>query len=468
MENASNLKMPVKRVYHKNPQSKPEKAVRPSQPARIIVGSFALVILVGTLLLMLPISSKDGTFTPVINAMFTATTSTCVTGLVVYDTFSHWSYFGQGVILALIQIGGIGLVTLASFFTLLLRQKIGLSNMVLTQESVNTNSLRNLHSLVKLVIVSTLVVEASGALLLATRLIPRYGVEGIWVSVFTAVSAYCNAGIDIFGRETPFCSLTVFQDDVIVNVTVMLLIVIGGLGFIVFQDILGYRKSRHLMLHTRTVLFVTGVLIVGGAILFFLMEYNNTLKDLPLWQKIMASFFQSITPRTAGFNSVDVAGMHDATKLFMCALMFIGAAPGSTGGGIKVTTFMVLVMTVVGTLRNKTQTTIMRRRVDHMTVYRSLAVAALSICVCIITSAVILWEMDVATIDGIFEAFSAFGTVGISTGITPTLGIASKIALILTMFIGRVGSISFILAISLRLAYHPRKLVLPEGQIIVG
>lgn len=457
-------------MHKKNPQSKPEKRARPSQPARVIAGSFALVILVGAILLTLPISSKDGTFTPFLNALFTATTSTCVTGLVVYDTFTHWSLFGQGVILALIQVGGIGLVTLTTFFTLLLRQKIGLSDLVLTQESVNTNSIRNLHSLVKLVVASTLVVELAGALLLATRLIPRYGWAGIWVSIFTAVSAYCNAGIDIFGREGPFTSLTTFNDDVVVNVTVMLLIVIGGLGFIVFQDILNYRKQRHLMLHTRTVLLVTGALILGGAIVFFIVEYNNpaTLGSMPLGQKIMASFFQSITPRTAGFNSVDVAGMHDPTKLFMCGLMFIGAAPGSTGGGIKVTTFMVLVMTVVATLRNKTQTTIMRRRVDHTVVYRSLSIAVLSICLCILTTGVLLVENDVSTIDGIFEAFSAFGTVGISAGITPTLGVFSKIALILTMFIGRVGPFSFILAITLRQAYNPRKLVLPEGQIIVG
>lgn len=457
-------------VHKKNPRSKPEKNARPSQPARVIAGSFALVILIGMVLLMLPIASKTGEFTPPLNALFTATTSTCVTGLVIYDTFSHWSLFGQGVILVLIQIGGIGLVTLTTFFTLVLRQKIGLSSLVLAQESVNTNSIRNLHSLIKLVIVSTLVVELAGALLLSTRFIPRYGLAGIWISVFTAISAYCNAGIDIFGREAPFSSLTIFSDDVVVNITIMLLIIIGGLGFIVFQDILSYRRQRHLMLHTRTVLFVTAVLILCGAIVFFLVEYNNpaTLGNMPLGQKILASFFQSVTPRTAGFNTVDLAGMHDATKLFMCVLMFIGAAPGSTGGGIKVTTFMVLVMTVIGTLRNKTQTTIMRRRVDHMVVYRSLAITVLSVCLCIVTACIILIENDVATIDGIFEAFSAFGTVGLSTGITPTLGIVSKIALILTMFIGRVGSISFILAITLRLAYHPRKLVLPEGQIIVG
>lgn len=470
MENANHMEPHFMHPHRKNPQVKPEKAGRPSQPARIIAGSFALVILIGAVLLMLPIASKTGTFTPPLSALFTATTSTCVTGLVVYDTFSHWSLFGQAVILVLIQIGGIGLVTLATFFTLLMRQKIGLNNLVLAQESVNSGSLRNLHSLVKLVVFSTLVVELAGALLLATRFIPRYGAEGIWISIFTAVSAYCNAGIDIFGREVPFGSLTAFSGDVVVNVTIMLLIIIGGLGFIVFQDILSYRKKRHLMLHTRTVLFVTAVLILVGAVVFFIVEYSNpaTLGNMPLWKKILASCFQSVTSRTAGFNTVDLAGMHDPTKLFMCVLMFIGAAPGSTGGGIKVTTFMVLAMTVVGTLRNKTQTTIMRRRVDHMVVYRALAITVLSVCVCIVTACIILVENDVTTIDGIFEAFSAFGTVGLSTGITPTLGIVSKIALILTMFIGRVGSISFMLAITLRLAYHPRRLVLPEGQIIVG
>ncbi|MEG1886869.1 MAG: potassium transporter TrkG, partial [Oscillospiraceae bacterium] len=317
---------------------------------------------------------------------------------------------------------------------------------------------------------STFVIEMSGAVLLATRFVPRYGMQGIWISVFTAISAYCNAGIDILGREGEFCSLLPFANDPIVNITVMLLIIMGGLGFIVFQDVLFYKKRRKLMLHTKTVLFTTAFLIVLGAVVFFIGEYSNaaTIGNKPLLQKILASFFQSVTARTAGFNTVDLAALRDPTKAFSCVLMFIGAAPGSTGGGVKVTTFMVVAMTVLATLRNKTETTIMRRRVDYKVVYKALAIITLGIVVVLATSVVILVENDVGMIDGIFEAVSAFGTVGLSTAGTSGLGPISRIALMLTMLVGRCGSFSFFLAITLRQIYKPRKLVLPEGQIMVG
>jgi trk system potassium uptake protein TrkH len=237
-------------------------------PARILCFSFLAVILTGTFLLCLPISSKSGAFTPIIDSMFTATTSTCVTGLVIYDTFTHWSIFGQVVILMLIQVGGLGLVTLTTFFMVLFKQKIGLSNMTLAQESAGSDTLINLFSLIKLVVISTLTVEMTGAVLLATRFIPKYGAEGIWISVFTAISAYCNAGIDLLGREAQFASLTNYVNDPVVCITVMLLIIIGGLGFIVFQDVLTYKKRKKLMLHTKTVLFTTGKPFASTALSF--------------------------------------------------------------------------------------------------------------------------------------------------------------------------------------------------------
>lgn len=439
-------------------------------PARILCFSFLAVILVGTFLLCLPISSKTGTFTPIINSMFTATTSTCVTGLIVYDTFTHWSIFGQVVILMLIQVGGLGLVTLTTFFMLLFKQKIGLSNMTLAQESAGTDTLVNLYFLIKLVVLSTFTVEITGAVILATRFIPKYGTEGVWISVFTAISAYCNAGIDLLGREGQFSSLVNYVDDPIICITIMMLIIIGGLGFIVFQDVLSHKRHKTLMLHTKAVLFITALLIVGGAIFVFISEFTNpyTLKNLPMWQKIMASFFQSVTTRTAGFNTISQGDLRDPTKAISCILMFIGAAPGSTGGGIKCTTFMVLAMTVLSTLRNKTETTIMRRKVSHFVVYKSLTVATLGVMIVSIATSVLIIETGYNMLDCLFETISGFATVGLTTGITPTLGNFSKSALILCMYIGRCGSFSFVMAMTLRQAYIPKKLIIPEGQVFVG
>jgi len=342
--------------------------------------------------------------------------------------------------------------------------------MTLAQESAGSDTLVNLYSLIKLVVLSTLTIEMTGAVILATRFIPKYGATGIWISVFTAISAYCNAGFDLLGREGKYSSLVHYADDPIVCITVMLLIVIGGLGFIVFQDVLSYKKSRKMMLHTKTVLFISALLIVSGALLVFINEFTNphTLKNLPMWQKIMASFFQSITTRTAGFNTLNQADLRDPTKVISAMLMFIGAAPGSTGGGIKVTTFMVLAMTVISTLRNKTETTIMHRKVNHAVVYKSLTIVTLGVIVVAIGTSVLIVENGYNMIDCLFETVSAFATVGLSSGITPRLGDFSKTALILCMYIGRCGSFSFVMAITLRQAYSPKKLILPEGQVFVG
>lgn len=454
-----------------NPVEKSNQKIKHTTPARVIVLSFLLVILIGSVLLTLPISSADGTVTPYLNSLFTATSATCVTGLITYDTYTHWSVFGQIIILILIQIGGIGLVTLTTFFTSFLKNKLGFSSILLIQESVNANSRSHLIFLLRLVVTSTLIIEFIGAFFLAFRFVPELGAEGIWISIFTAVSAYCNAGFDIFGRFGQFSSITTFVGDPLVNLVIMSLIVIGGLGFIVFADVLNYRKSRQLMLHTRIVLTTTPILIFLGAAIVFFNEYHNpaTLGNLSLSEKFFASLFQSITCRTAGFNSINISQLNDSTKLVMCALMFIGAAPGSTGGGIKITTFAVLVMTVVAVIRNQYETTIFHRRVDHKVVYKSFAIAILSICIIIITTSVLVIEnSQITTIDGIFETFSAFCTVGITTGITSFLGNFSKIALILTMFIGRVGPFSFFIAMALKQSYNNKRMVLPEGQIMVG
>lgn len=454
----------------KNPSFKDDVINRPIYPARIIVLSFLAVILIGAILLMMPFSSKSGEFTDPLTATFTATTSTCVTGLVVVDTGDYWSTFGQAVILLLIQIGGLGLVTLTTFFIVVFRQKIGLGGMELARSSVGSSSFQNLNGLVKLIVITTLSIEALGAALLSIRFIPLYGVgKGIWMSVFTAISAYCNAGLDLFEGE--YTSLTAFSGDWLVTGVIMALIVIGGLGFLVYQDIFAYRKRKKLMLHTKIVLLFTAVLIITGAIFIFAFEFSNkgTLGDLSFSEKILASLFQSITMRTAGFNTVDLGTLSDPSKLISCILMFIGAAPGSTAGGIKITTFIVVLMTVLTAFMNRSETIIFHRRIRHSTVYKALSIMSVGAVIIGIASAVLMVENPgIETVDILFESFSAFATVGVTTGITPTLGIVSKIVIILTMFLGRVGTFSIFMALTLREQEEKTKTVLPEGEIMVG
>ena len=443
-----------------------------SFPARVICVSFAMVIAVGTLLLALPISSKSGTFTPLINCLFTATSATCVTGLVVYDTFSHWSAFGQGVILMLIQIGGLGLVTLTTFFNVLIGRKLGLRSMQLAQESTNFTSLTDIGSLTRTVVMVSLAIEGIGALLLATTFIPKYGADGVWISIFLAVSAFCNAGFDILGRETPYISLCNYNDNPVVMITIASLIIIGGLGFVVWHDLAQVRTTRKLSLHSKIVLTITGILLISGAVVFAVCEWTNpfTLGPLSLGEKIIASFFQSVTTRTAGFNSVPMERMHGITKGIACILMFIGAAPGSTGGGVKVTTISVLAMTVISVVRGWDDTIIQRRKINQSTVYKSLSIislALLGVCGGAGLLTIFLDHIGYHAVDIFFEVISAFGTVGLSVGVTGQANFGSKLVLSFLMFLGRVGPVGF----ALSLAANPnknKKEILPEGKVIVG
>lgn len=446
-----------------------KKPLRPMSPIRIICGSFALIILTGTLLLMLPMASKDGQSLPFITSLFTATSCTCVTGLTLVDPWVQFTFFGQLVMTILIQVGGIGLVTITTFFFLAMGKKLGFRNMVLAQENASTNSIKGIRELIFLIMKTTAIIEGAGALLLAIRFVPKFGASGIWTSIFTSISAYCNAGFDILGREHPFGSLMYYNDDPIVMYTVMALIVLGGIGFIVIQDLLKHRPHQPLTLHTRVVLIMTATLIFGGALAFFLLENNGVMAGWPVGDKITASFFQSITPRTAGFVSVDMVNLTGFSKLLLVALMFIGAAPGSTGGGIKVTTFAILFMTVLAVIRGREDTVILRKKVDKKTVYRSLAITALGLLVMITTTLIIeLTSKDVPIINALVEAASAFGTVGLTAGTTLSLTLVGKLAVILTMFIGRVGPVSFFISLSTRPESDTASQILPEGKIMAG
>lgn len=445
-----------------------------SNPARMISASFAVVIAIGTLLLWLPISSKARVFTPLLDCLFTAASATCVTGLVVYDTYTHWSVFGHGVLLMLIQIGGLGLVTFTSFFNLVVGRKLGLRGMRLASESINSTSFGDVPYLLRMIITFTLAVEASGALLLGLYFVPRFGLRGIAISVFLAISAFCNAGFDVLGFLGEYTSLTSLNDSYLVLFTIMLLIIIGGLGFIVWNDLMAWRKTRTLLLHTKVVLLVTAFLLLLGTVCFLLFEWNNpaTLQPMSLKEKIGAGCLQSVTMRTAGFNSIDLYSMRDATKVFSIVLMFIGAAPGSTGGGIKVTTIAVIVMTAVSISRGKDEPYLLGRRLSANVVYRSLAILFLGIVVSGITAIILiltcpLEQNGLTGVDAAFEAVSAFATVGVSSGVTAVTNWVGKIALTLTMFIGRVGPVSFGLTLAAQQKIN-RKLIVPEGKIVVG
>ena len=453
-----------------NQPSTPHKRLLKASPVRLICLSFLLVIFTGAVLLTLPISSRSGVITPFPDALFTATSATCVTGLVVYDTYLYWSVFGQIIILLLIQIGGLGLVTLTTFFNMAIGRKMGLRSMDLAKESVNSDNFADARRMVKTAMVVTFAIEGLGALVLAFTFVPEYGAEGIYISIFTAVSAFCNAGFDLMGRHGAFVSLTGYADQAMVCLPIMLLIIFGGLGFVVWRELYQYRRTHTLSLHTRVVLFMTVLLIVLGGVVISILEWNNppTMAELSPADKVMAGFFQSVTTRTAGFNTIDQAGMTDLSKIISIALMFIGAAPASTGGGIKVTTVAVMFMTVSSVMRGYEDTIIMGHKLDKKAVYKAMALLFLALTVVIFSSMLMHFALDnqVNSIDIVYEEVSAFATVGLSAGVTARLGMLSRMVLILSMYLGRVGPVS--LAVSLAMRNSSAKQVLPQGKILIG
>ena len=421
-----------------------------SSATQTICSSFLLVIAVGTLLLTLPISSRTGRL-GVIDAMFTATSATCVTGLVVRDTWSQFSLFGQVVILMLIQVGGLGLVTLTSFFALAARRRMGFRDLRLLGESVSADGLSKATEVLKIVIKLAAAFEAVGIVLLLFAFVPQFGAEGVWVSVFTAISAFCNAGFDLFGRFGAYSSLVPYVNNYYVQAVIMFMIMAGGLGFMVWVELAEYRKKRRLSLHAKVVLQFSVIFWVGGAVLLALLEWSNprTMGGLSVPGKIMAALFQSVSTRTAGMNTIDLAACSPISKLLMSVLQFIGAAPGSTGGGVKVTTFAVLILTIRSVAQGRDDCVIGGHHIESKTVYRALTIIVIG-AVAAFGSAVVVYyntAETVSVIDCIFESCSAFGTVGLSVGVTGQLNTGAKLLYMACMFMGRVGPVS--LAISL-------------------
>ena len=441
-----------------------------SSATQTICSSFLLVIAVGTLLLTLPISSRTGRL-GVIDAMFTATSATCVTGLVVRDTWSQFSLFGQVVILMLIQVGGLGLVTLTSFFALAARRRMGFRDLRLLGESVSADGLSKATEVLKIVIKLAAAFEAVGIVLLLFAFVPQFGAEGVWVSVFTAISAFCNAGFDLFGRFGAYSSLVPYVNNYYVQAVIMFMIMAGGLGFMVWVELAEYRKKRRLSLHAKVVLQFSVIFWVGGAVLLALLEWSNprTMGGLSVPGKIMAALFQSVSTRTAGMNTIDLAACSPISKLLMSVLQFIGAAPGSTGGGVKVTTFAVLILTIRSVAEGRDDCVIGGHHIESKTVYRALTIIVIG-AVAAFGSAVVVYyntAETVSVIDCIFESCSAFGTVGLSVGVTGQLNTGAKLLYMACMFMGRVGPVSLAISLTAKPDDNKRK-VLPVGHINVG
>lgn len=434
---------------------------------QILSLGFAMLILLGGLLLSLPIASRSGSGVPFLSALFTSTSATCVTGLVVYDTWTQFSYFGQAVILLLIQIGGLGFMAVAILFSLAIGRRIGLRERSLLAEAVSSMQVGGVVRLVRRMLIGTALFEGTGTLLLAIRFVPIFGMgQGIWFSVFHSVSAFCNAGFDLMGVRSPFSSLTSFYDDPLVILTIAVLIVTGGIGFVVWNDLIESRfRFKDLHLHTRVVLFSTVVLLLIGTIAFAALEYDGTMRSMNPGIRMLSAFFQSVTPRTAGFNSLDIASLSDGSKFVTMLLMFIGAAPGGTGGGIKVTTFAVMAASVLSQLRAREDVNLFHFRLEAEAIRRAFCGVAVYLAMTA-GGILILCAQGQPLTAAAFEALSAIGTVGLTTGITPTLPAMSKIAIILLMYAGRVGSLTVFMAVAQQ--KNTGKLKNPAGKIIVG
>ena len=421
---------------------------------QIILLSFLITILLGSLLLSLPVSSADGRAVPYIDALFTATTSTCVTGLVTLPTVSTWSVFGQIVILILIQIGGLGIITIMSGLMLLLKRKMGISDRLLIQDAFNLNTMSGLASFIKNVILGTFIIEAIGASLYMLVFVPEFGARGIWISIFNSVSAFCNAGIDIIAEN----SLCNYSTHFLVNIVTSALIILGGLGFIVWWDVLSVLKTRsaknrkifrHLSLHSKIAISSTLLLILGGAILIFIFEYSNpkTIGDMPLFDKIQVSLFQSVTTRTAGFASVPQESLTNASSVVSVFLMLIGGSPVGTAGGMKTVTIAVLFCSAFSTIRNKNTPSLFGRSISETSVKKAVAVAITFVFICSSSIVLLAAASNAPALDVIYESVSATATVGLSRNLTAGLNIFSKIIIIITMYFGRVGPISLAVAL---------------------
>ncbi|MEG1614929.1 MAG: TrkH family potassium uptake protein [Oscillospiraceae bacterium] len=423
--------------------------IRNLSPTKIIMWGYTIIILVGAFLLCLPISSRAGDFTNFFDCIFTATSATCVTGLIVFDTYTYWTIFGQLVIITLIQIGGLGFMTLALSAVTLTKKHIGLHQRYALKESIAAPSVGGVIRIARFILLGSLTIELIGAILLSFRFIPDFGIiRGVYYSVFHSISAFCNAGFDLMGIRAPFSSLTSYSDSFIINLTISGLIIIGGLGFFVWDDLKTHKfQFSKYKLHTKIVLVVTATLVIGGTIAIFIFEENHgSMAHLPWWKKVLISFFQAVTPRTAGFNTVDLNSLSDESQLLTICLMLIGGSPSSTAGGIKTTTLAVMLLSILTELRNKKDIECFKRRIDDQTVRHAYSILTMYLFFFFVSAVLISAIDDVSVSKSIFETASAIGTVGLSLGITPGLSTISHMILAMLMFVGRVGGLTILVA----------------------
>ena len=435
---------------------------------RMIAFGFALIIVIGTILLSLPIATKTGE-TDLLTALFTATSATCVTGLVAADTYQNWTLFGQLVILCMLQVGGLGFMTIGVYISILLKRRIGLQERATLHESVNTLEIAGVVRLVKKIVQGAFIIEGTGALLLATRFIPRFGwANGIYFSIFHSISAFCNGGFDLMGIDEAYSSLVSYEGDILVNVVICLLILIGGIGFIVWDDVLKHKwHFKKYLLHSKIVLATTLGLTVAGTLLFLIFENNATLAGMTPIEKLLGALFASVTPRTAGFNTVDTGAMSNAGTLLTMLLMFIGGSPGSTAGGAKTTTMVVLLFYAVAMIRNREDINLFVRRLSADVVRKANAVVVINFSLAFgAACAIMALQPAIPMPDVVFEVLSAINTVGMTTGITRELGVISKLIVAVLMYCGRLGSLSFALVLAKKPSTnHVRE---PQEKIIVG
>jgi trk system potassium uptake protein len=436
-------------------------------PVQILAIGFAVVIFTGAALLSLPVSSASGEATPFIDSLFTATSAVCVTGLVTLDTGTHWNYFGKTVIMMLIEIGGLGFMSFSTLIALMLGKRITLKERLIMQEAMNSFNLQGLVKMVKYILVFTFSVQLAGALILSTQFIPEYGlVEGFYYGVFHSVSAFCNAGFDLIGN---FQSLTPFAENSVIILTISTLIVIGGLGFAVWAEIYSYKRIRKFSLHTKLVIVSTAALLIIGWMLMMLFEVNNsaTLGAMSVKGKLLNSLFASVTPRTAGFNSISTADMTTAGRFLTIILMFIGGSSGSTAGGIKITTFSIIILTAIAIIKGREDTEVFERRISNDIVRKSFVITTLAVVLVIGVTMLLSITEAGASLEYIFyEATSAFGTVGLTLGLTTELSFLGKIILSFTMYCGRLGPLT--LALALARSNSNNKIKYPEDKVLVG
>lgn len=442
----------------------PRRRIRYLTSAQIIILGFFSIILLGALLLMLPLSAKCGRITPFSKTLFTATSAVCVTGLVVVDTGSYWSAFGQTVILLLIQIGGLGVITVASLFTMLSHQKISLMQRSIMQDAISAPQVGGVVRLTRFILRGTILIELLGAFFLLPVFLRDYGIRGVWMALFHSVSAFCNAGFDLLGTSAaPFVSISSYVGNPVVNLTIMLLIILGGLGFLTWNDIYTWRFRLHrYRLQSKIILTATGFLILLPAVFFFFED----LSSLPLQSRILASLLQSVTMRTAGFNTVELSKMSGPSQAIQIVLMLIGGSPGSTAGGMKTTTFVVLLANFIATIFQKEDAQMFGRRMEESAV-KTAATIFFMYAALFFTGAVILSVYEKLPLSAcLYETASAVGTVGVTLGITPKLHLLSQLVLIILMFLGRVGALTLIFAaISTRTHSFAK---LPQEKIAVG